>query len=307
MATLYALGHEDHLRAEGAIPAEEADSDVEGFFQEWTQQPARSDLPDKPEFHNESSLSFRSYVLGCEVIIESRNDPSSIQLAEVILGSLEAFLATAPADRIIPHKPELVVKIKSSAFSAQIPEFKLSGPYEDPHFEVLHPTPLRLSPPKDNEAFQKWLLEFLASLVAHIAIIPEPEKYFERFARDEAGVERALSLSGAPVALANILGEKRKMTLSDWDQVGGPDRYPLQRDVAWDARLKKSKEKAADRTIRAGQGDPPPELFGVDSLKHKHMRVLSLIDIRLWDKAGWKATYYLWSPDPGVTPGLALA
>lgn len=56
--------------------------------------------------------------------------------------------------------------------------------------------------------------------------------------------------------------------------------------------------------MRPGEGEPPDELFGVDSLKHKDRRVLSLINIPLWDKADWRGTAYLWHPD--AIPILSL-
>jgi hypothetical protein len=55
-----------------------------------------------------------------------------------------------------------------------------------------------------------------------------------------------------------------------------------------------------------GTGNPPAELVNAEKHKHRDRRILSLIDIPLWDKAGWKGTGYVEHPDQRVPPLMAL-
>ena len=75
-----------------------------------------------------------------------------------------------------------------------------------------------------------------------------------------------------------------------------PERFPLLRKLPWDDDIKRTpKDNRFERScLRPGNGEPPDVLFGIDNLKHKDQKILSLIDIPLWNKAKWRATFYGW-------------
>lgn len=306
MASLYALGYESHLRSEGVIPEQESEEDVGKFFQQWLNQPASEDLPDEPDFLLSSGVTLRSFVIGCEIIIEARNEASSTGLAEVILGALEALMATALTGRVFPCRSKLLIKVQPSEFIQVVPQYSIAGPEEDRYFEVRHPALLQLSSPEDREKFRPWLFEFILKIVEEIAVIDNPLGYFERLAREDAGMDRSLSLSEVPLALGNILGEQRKLRLSDWERPESEGRFPLRRQMVWNQDEKPEGKKRTLAELKPGQGEPPEELFGVDQLKHRDVRVFTFINVKLWDRAEWKATLYLCSPEPNILPGLVI-
>ena len=55
-----------------------------------------------------------------------------------------------------------------------------------------------------------------------------------------------------------------------------------------------------------GTGDVPPELLDIEKYKHRDRTVVSMIDVPLWDKAGWKGVGFVEHPDARVPPLLAL-
>jgi len=55
-----------------------------------------------------------------------------------------------------------------------------------------------------------------------------------------------------------------------------------------------------------GTGQPPPELRDIERLKHGSRKVISLIDLPLWNKAGWKGAGFVMIPHRRVPPVLAL-
>src|SRR6202043_3365840 len=72
----------------------------------------------------------------------------------------------------------------------------------------------------------------------------------------------------------------------------------VQRKLAWDHDvLRAEPEKATSKA------EGPP---GLERMPHGARRVLSVIDIPLWDKAHWHAAIYAGSDDPRQPPILAL-
>ena len=59
--------------------------------------------------------------------------------------------------------------------------------------------------------------------------------------------------------------------------------------------------------MKFGTGEPPEALLDIDGLKHKDQRVLSLINIPLWNKGGWRAILYLLLPHTLPIMGLGFA
>ncbi len=116
MALLYALGHENYLQTEGIIPESESSETMRDLFVRWLDQPANDDLPEQPEFLLGEKILLRSFVLGCEVIVDATNTTASLYLAETILGALEAFLATGLDTRILPYRSQLKINIAPSDF-----------------------------------------------------------------------------------------------------------------------------------------------------------------------------------------------
>lgn len=308
MALLYALGHENHLRAEGVIPEDEGPEAVLDFFGKWLEQPADKDLPDYPELMHGDKVTLRSFVLGCKVIVEAANNPSSLNLGETILSALEALLATSldPRIRLFPYISELKINIQPSEFIEGLPEYKVNEADGGPLIDIRHPHLLKRSPGQEREAFHSWLMKFILETTFRIAKVGDYKLFEAQIIKAERGLDRAINFSDTSIPIENILGEAPKFRLSDWEVMAGAKRFALQRDVSWNHGINKTidKEAANDTTFMPGKGELPDELFGIDKLKHKDRKVISLINIPLWDKAEWRGTLYMRYPDS--LPVLAI-
>ncbi|MFC1823172.1 hypothetical protein ACFL9T_10730 [Thermodesulfobacteriota bacterium] len=308
MATLYALGYEDFLREEGVIPKEQKHEDVIDLFQMWINQPAKGDIPNAPLLIEESKINFYSYVLGCEIIAEVDNNFYSICIAEIILGALEALLSTSLNLMLIPYRSDFYIKIKPSDFIGKIPEYKIVDTDEGSFIEIRH----QLSAIEGSISFQNefcnWLLEAIITIASQIAIIEDVELYFKQVAEHEKGFERALNFSGISIALTNLFGDIPKYRISDWVLESDNSRFSLKRNKSWyeDIPTEPTTGKYDSIYSKFGSGEPPSELFGIDSLKHPQRRVFSLINTPLWNKAKWKATVYLHFPDANIPPLIAF-
>ena len=79
---LYALGYEDRLRAEEALPPDETPEQVREIFTQALTRTTPGDLPPTTEFVDGQKLELRSRVLGCSIIAEVPNNDASLFLAE---------------------------------------------------------------------------------------------------------------------------------------------------------------------------------------------------------------------------------
>jgi hypothetical protein len=308
MALLYALGYEDRLRAEGVIPEEEDLRAVREFFSKWLAQPAAKDLPAKLELMRGLKIRFHSVIIGCEIEVEATNNLASIFLSETILSALEAFLATGMNKNVFPHRPDFRILIKESESVSGLPEYIFHQDSKEGDLEIKHPEKLDYQSREDRNAFQSWLIDLLAQTIARIFFIRDPEDYLIRFARDEAGFGRALNNSDTCITVTNILGESPKLRLSDWRSDDIKELFPLNRQLPWSEGLENADESKETVSIyqNIGEGAPPQELLDVDKFKHRDLKVFSLINQPLWDKARWKATAYITFPNPNQPPFMAL-
>lgn len=308
MALLYVLGHEDYLRKEGVIPENESPEDIRDLFVRWLNQPANEDIPSQPELLRSKKIILRSFVLGCEVIVEASNTPASLYLAETILGALEAFLATSLdlKSELIPYRSELKIYIKPSDFIEGPPEFQINETDSGQIIDIRHAPITKRGTIEDQKSFRSWLQDILIKITLQIAMVTDPKSFAKRIIRDELGLDRALNFSEVGIAIDNLLGQSPKYRLSDWEGQTEVKQFRLQRGIAWnDGLTQESNDEEVDmNTLEPAEGEPPDGLFGIDNLKHKDRRVFSLINIPLWDKAGWEATAYICFPDS--VPALAL-
>ncbi|MFZ5451590.1 MAG: hypothetical protein ACOZF2_06940 [Thermodesulfobacteriota bacterium] len=308
IALLYVLGYEDQLRIEHFLPKNEDDLAIKNFFMRWLNQPANDDLPDKPEFFRGKTVLLRSFVLGCEIKLVAENILSSVYLAEAILTALESLLATSLNTHLLPYRSELGVSVKSSDFIQTFPQYKIREINGDPRIEVLHPPEIRYGSLEEQQAFRSWLLEVVLVITEQIALSDDLIKYFDKLASAEAGFDRALNFTIPSVFVTNMLGDKPKIRISDWVSEGMKE-FPLKRNVCWTDSIPKTHgapEKKASISYQSGEGEPPDELLGVENLKHRDRKIVSLINIPLWDKAKWSGTAYIFHPHPLAPPVLSL-
>lgn len=305
-ALLYALGYEDELRNENAIPPDESPEDVVAFFDKWLTQPAAGDLPAAPEFLDKQTLELRSGVLGCDLVMSVPNKDDSLFLAEAILAGTEAFLATSLDSTFIPHASRIQIRVVPSDFLDEALEFTVKMA---PHtvIEVRHRKE-NIRTAETTGDFKDKLVKLISTITAHIAMPRDvSRKQLESLIRDEAAFGCALLISGINTTTHNVLGERPKIRISDWtSEEGQKKKFPLLRQRAWNQGRAIDKQKGEEVPPTPGTGDPPPEVLDVERLKHRDRKVFSLFNVHLWNMAGWNGTGFATAEDPNEPPFLVL-
>jgi len=299
MSLLYALGYEEKLVSEKAIPETLSERERLQFFLDWRDHPASEEMAGRPEYLLKERVLLRSWVIGCEIIVEADNNLHSICVGETILGTLEALLATSLVDDVFAHRQDF--KITLLATSVEMSEPKVEFVDKDSYASAIVHYNEKSS--RSEIKHSEWILTLAIGVIGRIAIIRHLDTYASRVFGDEAAINRAVNFSETQVPIRNILGETPAVGTLDWKPSEAHHDYPLLRRVAWDTGHQKISSPRVPS--KPGKGEPPTGLLDSSKLKHTDRRVDSLINIPLWDRAKWSGVGYLWSP-PGEPSAIVL-
>ncbi|MBP1118416.1 hypothetical protein [Pseudomonas sp. PvP028] len=108
---LYLLGYEDVLRKEGWVPESETTEAVETFFNQLAGQPAGDASWRPPIFNGPDAQEYVTSVLGVQVHVRHEPTDVSITVAEAIVGTIEAFFATAFELEAFAHTERFQIEI----------------------------------------------------------------------------------------------------------------------------------------------------------------------------------------------------
>lgn len=273
MALLYSLGHSQHLRDEGGIPEEAPDEEIATLFSMFASQTVSDHQTPPPAILNaDEHQTFQTKVVGLTLAVRVSGTQTSILVAEAILTSMEAYLATALDRSIMPH---------TEGFSIEVSE--ISG-IAEPAFDV-DPFEMRASirwPEGHNPAQAPlahnaipFLMNVAASVLATTSHVGNLDELLSRLHADERVGNRIAMVLETPNFYSRILG--RPLTRLA-DLVGDEDdRFPL-RDRPKLERLEE--ETAPDEATRA------------QTPTHRSLSVRSVVDMPLWDEAVWRGAGY---------------
>lgn len=307
---LYALGYSDELRNEEMSREDWSDADIDDFVKLAFEQPGRLQIPDHPQIEQGTGVSYRTNILGCDIMLEAKAEAYSISVAEAVLGAIEAFFATSLDERIIPYRQTARIAVEPSAKITQGLAVSVNDTQGDALICVMYPEVSPVMSPEARTANRDGLISVIAHVIGHIAIVDDLNKYIEKMGGEERAFARALIYSEAFLAQENVFGSEPKILIADWQPKIGTKHFPLKRDKVWSDGIIFNQIPLPDKDVKA-QGTPKnaKEFLKVRSARSKHSdrKVASLIDIPLWNRAGWCATFYGNNPEWSEYPILGLA
>ncbi|MFO0752185.1 MAG: hypothetical protein U0411_02530 [Thermodesulfovibrionales bacterium] len=304
MALLFALGQEQALREEGYIPASEDSNAIQTFFEQWKDQPAAEDIPPQPVLVNGPTSLLKSTILGFEITVETPNNAISFSVAESLLGALEAFLATSDEQDVLPHCERMIIIVSASEHLTGT--LQLRFPEDVVHrAEIVHPADMKFVTATEQEDYMQWLQNSLVEIVARTLVIQDVRAWITKIADKERAFSRALSLGNALTLNDNVFGAKSKLRIVDWLE-SEDQNWAVLRDKPWknDRTESQSGPSKQRGSLKFGTGPPPEDMIEKTRLKHTDRRILSPIDMPLWDRAKWQGT--LFACLPHTLPMLAL-
>jgi len=294
---LYALGHERALREDGSIPEEETPEKVTELFTLLASQPVSDNLRGPVIFNEPGPQVYVSTVFGIKVEVHHQGSEASILAAEAVTGSIEALFATALDLHAQPHTESFTVTIEESADAGE-PDFKLNE--ERMTATVRWPTGRLPATHGQQCEVQKVLIGLAASIFAATCFVRDMEATLERFFNDEAVLDR--------IAMIAIAGNSHQRSLSSsvsrlsgWTKLAEKSFaiQPLRPNIV---RRKLEPLEDVEEKMDAPAGDRKGPALSKD---HRDLSVRSIIDIHLWNRAGWTGTAFAdWGPP--YPPAIAL-
>jgi hypothetical protein len=203
---------------------------------------------------------------------------------------------------VLPYRSELGILIRTGTASGntlKISEEVVAG---EKVIVLEHPaTPIPRTV-ENRAAIRSTMQEMIAKILSSVAIIVDFEKYLERVGGDERGFSRALMFSEVDVATENIFGNKPRLFLNDWVTEVDLRRFGLCRSAEWNAGLSFEQIPLPDGEDESIPTDARDD--GFERFSHEQRRIVSLINVPLWQQAIWRGMLYL--GDPMMEPQLIL-
>lgn len=306
LAALFALGQERNIRAEGYFPADTSAHKILSDFELWHDQPAASDIPAEPALLEGATTTLRSVILGEEFIVIVPVNQVALGVAESLLGAMEAFLSTSDESDLLPNRETTKIVVRLAGEAQTVPTFRfLEDPGRDP--EILVSKDFHFESQDDFARFSDWLVEGVMQLSIRSFVILDAEEWMKKKAGDEQALSRAIILGDMLTIGRNVFGYEPRLRLRDWVQ--SDDKvYENQRTSAWRAKPLPASTPPQKRTApRFGDGPAPSNLIDQSIRKHTDRRVLSPIDMPLWNRASWCGTFFATDEDStGAPPVLGL-
>ncbi len=300
-ALLFALGHEEVLRAVGFLEDGENLETCQPFFEHWQDQSAVTDISPCPILVEGETSIFRSIILGSEIVVETPNDETSFGIAESLLSALEAFLSTSVESDVAPYHERMTIVITPSTHSKGNPKIRFPE-NESSRVEVTHPVGLDFKIASERLDFLNWLEESLVQISCRMLMIKDAPAWLEQVAGWEYGFSRALSFGDGLTLNRSVLGKVPKILLTDWVEQDDQS-YVVLRDSPWRTRYPDGTSDLLD-PLDYESGSQSGVMIDRAQLKHTDRRILTPIDIPLWDRAQWRANLFVYSP--GEPPILAI-
>jgi hypothetical protein len=282
-ALLYALGHEASLREEGYIPADETEHGVVEFFSLLAGQPVSDDLFGPVIFNQSQQQVYVSKVLGMRIEVQHSGSDASILAAEAVIGSIEALFSTTIDLKVGAHTEFFSVFIEETNAISE-PDFTLIRD----EMKATISWPLGHNPASYYKQLevQKMLISLSISIFAATCGAPNMKEILEGFLHEGAIQDR--------IAMIVIVGNSHERLLSN----------SVSRLLDWEkfSSKKYTVEPSRPRIIRqtpplGSQGNEAPEANNVAGSRvlpkdHRAFDVRSVIDVHLWDRAGWSGTAF---------------
>lgn len=280
-ALIYILGHEAKLREEGTIPNDETPESVAELFTQIASQPA-ADNTDYPVIFNEGSSQYLvTRVQGILVTVKHPCTETSIPVAEAIIGVVEALFATALALKVAAHTECFRITLQEAA-QRTAPGFKANT--EDMTATVTWPSGLAVSSYAQTQEIQQTLIHLATTIFAATCHVPDLETTLDQLFESEAVLDR--------IAMIVTVGNSRQRlfkqsfsTITEWSDMANTE-FALEttRPV-----IKRVPHKV--RSDEIPELDEGPRISPGSLSDHRQLGVRSVIDVHLWDQAGWRGVF----------------
>ncbi|MGH1330679.1 MAG: hypothetical protein ACRBBK_07340 [Paracoccaceae bacterium] len=284
MVLLFRLGYSKNLLKDGWLPNEAAVVELEKMVGMLTVQPAAYDFRKYEADAGSLPKTLSTTILGVDVSIPVL-DQQCLQVGELFVASMEAFVATAQRCGAMPIAQKLTVSIELTE-GIEKPAHQFDA--ECMHIAVNWPIGWSLEKVKTQAEVTSYLIEFCAVAFGSIATLAGKYDGFVKMLDDEMVLDRTVSFSNATLTHHRVFGSFA-LKLSDLGFLTQKTYPPLEPPS-------EPKGTPGKQDFRDGKQA---------SKRHDNTKIHSVINTHLWDEAGWMGVVYA-SYDGNVPPIIAF-
>lgn len=301
-ALVFALGDIAGLKREAGFPDDEPLASIEELFSQWFEATSQALLQKAPFTGFDGSATLRSRVLGVRLSFTVPNTVEDLAFAESILGVLEAFLATSLNTGILPYRDTFDVVFTPDPEHDGAPSFAVRRNGGAAWGEIRYAPAFVTEPPRVGARANAAFL-MVGEVITAVSVAHDVQSWLAAIAEEEEAYSRAMSLFDVGRMSGAIFGDGLATSLADLIDADA-DEVPLQRTRAWTPAM--AAEPAPAPSGSPAEGPPPAEMLDAENGSHPERRISSLIDLPVWDAAGWCGCGQMWSEDEDDAPCLLL-
>ncbi|MDO6424460.1 hypothetical protein [Saccharophagus degradans] len=251
-------------------------------------------------------VELRSTVMGCAISVSFPFKTPLVELAESILSVTEAFFSTGMVDGLMAIEPRIEIEVSADDDDEIAISHEIDSSASVLKIDVLCSSFTSSQLNVEGQALiQEWLHGFVLEVFAHVFRTLELETALDAMMGEDRAMQRSVSFGTCFVGLKNILGDEAIEEIKQLSANTEIKEYKLKRTESWDSGCPKVIEpQKVLGEYKAGEGEPPDGLVDPENIKHSGYKISSLINTRMWDRAGWNGTGYVCAP--GYPPKLLL-
>lgn len=276
-ALFVCLGHEDKAAPEGES------IDIK-FMNIWRSIDLGTPLVPL-DLYSGRWTTIESNILGCKVSISFPIKSPCIELAQQLMAVLESFCAPMMADNTVATVPGVNIDISLVDEDGLVLSHSFDTGAAVTSAEILcTPFDIEMLDAEQQGVIQNFYTEFCLCFVALICPQVGISK-LEMMLRDDKALERAVSFNCNLGLDGLIMGHNATLGI-ECHRKQDLEIYKPTREVTWYEHYKVEKVEAeSNLDVSDKQSTAKPSF---EHLKHRDLAVESLIQIELWNQAGWR-------------------
>lgn len=293
MTLMLLLGHADTLKQDGSIPEEGSIDELKELAELAAVQPAARDLPKRLLMYQDRDFRCSATLLGVDIKFSAEASVFGHLLCEAHIGALEGFLATSIEKGVFAHAASLLVSVQ---ICEDYDKPEISFDPGSMTLTVKWPLGLDIRDTVYHQVFCDHLIVFCAQVIDAIAIVnPDGDGGFMSQLANELVIQRSISFSNACIGNHRLFGTHA----STIDHL----RYLSEKEyrLTDGAPILIRRDYLDERSERQGEFTDPEKIVQ----SHRDYVVESIINLHLWDKAGWNGLMFA-GYGPEYPPMLAL-
>ena len=229
-ALLFGLGHIQQIYAEGYVPKEQFEKDIEDTFKRWRTQPAHKDVAASITLLNGNTGSIESNILGCQFTIKFVNTDNSLIFSEALISAFEELFATGVDQKLAIFKERCEIFVEEDSSVERFVEFDGNDTSSSRAYLVKINDWVFPDQYEDRERFQIEFFKVVLQIGARIAHLGGDSKEVERFIHSDSVLLRLGTAIVLKQTYGNIFGQSWKVRGKDWTERADLNCYDLLRD-----------------------------------------------------------------------------